>query len=228
MPPLRDVRLVLVAALVMISVAGCTSLSPENTLTNQSHLIDDLVQRLQIRLAEPGPSGYTATYELAGTGIGQVAQVADRTAYRYPGGVVLLSAKRTTTCVIARTTSCVYGNPPVTVAPLLAAATRAGFLSGPTLISLLSMASEHPTWLTGQSDSTIAGRPATCVTIKRSDPVEEYAACVTADGVVGSFTGTADGIKIDCHLSDYRDSTADDAFAMPPGAVVSDVRTPQA
>lgn len=226
MPPRRAALIAVGAVLALLS--ACTSWNPgTNPLTNQSHLIDDLVNRLQNRLAEPGAQGYSATYQLAGAGVGQIAQLADRAAYRYPGGDVLMAADRTTTCTIPAKgkPACVHTDPPITVAPLLAAATRAGFIAAPTLIVLLTTAAEHPAWLAGQSDSTIAGRPATCITITQTETSSSYTTCVTVDGAVGSFTGTADGIKIDCYLTDYRDAVSLDAFSPPAGATFTDRRT---
>jgi hypothetical protein len=55
-------------------------------------------------------------------------------------------------------------------------------------------------------------------------PGGTFSTCITSDGMVGSFTGTVNGNKIDVALTDYADEVAGNAFDPPPSAKVTDHR----
>jgi hypothetical protein len=63
----------------------------------------------------------------------------------------------------------------------------------------------------------VAGRHATCLDLRNVAKAETgaFRTCVTSDGVVGSFTGTLGGTRIDVALTDYTDSAPADAFTPP-------------
>jgi hypothetical protein len=70
-------------------------------------------------------------------------------------------------------------------------------------------------------ESTIAGEPATCVGVHGA---AGFTACITAGGLLGSFTGTVDGQVVSFELTSYS-ATADAAtFALPAGAEIDDRR----
>ena len=70
-------------------------------------------------------------------------------------------------------------------------------------------------------ESVIAGADATCVGVHGA---AGFTACVTADGLLGSFTGTIDGRVVSFELTSYRDTVDAATFALPAGAEIDDRR----
>jgi hypothetical protein len=70
-------------------------------------------------------------------------------------------------------------------------------------------------------DATIAGEPATCVGVHGPGG---FTACITARGLLGSFTGTVDGMAVECELTKFDQTVEEATFALPPGATVDDRR----
>ena len=95
------------------------------------------------------------------------------------------------------------------------------------VIGLLTSAALDPAAAITQTDSTIAGRHATCVEVRPGSTEEgtaPFQTCVTSDGVLGSFTGTVEGTRVDLALTRYRDSVESSVFELPADAKVVDRR----
>ena len=71
-----------------------------------------------------------------------------------------------------------------------------------------------------------AGRHATCVRVENVDntPASRFDACITTEGVLGSFAGTLSGRPVDVALTRYRETVDGAAFAPPPAARLIDRR----
>jgi hypothetical protein len=99
----------------------------------------------------------------------------------------------------------------------------------PTLvIGLLTAASLSSDAAIKRSETTIAGQPATCVEVSgvRDAAATDFDACITDNGVLGSFDGTVDDKESDVSLVKYETTVAPDAFDPPAGAETVDNRPP--
>ena len=210
-------------------LAGCADF--DNPAAAQGVTRNDLIAELAAQLGASESLSYTATYQLAGGTTGSITHTRHpaRTAYRYPGGELLISTAAITRCVRR---SCTLTTPPDPAgrlpASLFTAAQRTGLVAPPTVLALLDAAALDPDIVVEQRDTTIAGRHATCVRLADVDgaPAGEFSTCITNDGLVGSFAGTLDGKALDVAMTDYTDRTDPDAFEPPQGAATIDHRRP--
>jgi hypothetical protein len=202
-------------------LAGCADF--DNPAAAQGLTRGDLVAELAAQLGDSASLTYTATYQLAGGRTATIAQAPDppRSAYRYPGGEVLLTPAATTRCARTR---CTTSAPPAPTSPppagLFADAEKAGLVVPAAVQSLLNAARLDRDMVVDQHDTTVAGRHATCLDLRNVDKAETgaFSTCITSDGVVGSFTGTLGGTRIDVALTDYADRVRIDAFTPPAAA----------
>jgi hypothetical protein len=208
----RIVAGLLVAAMPL---AGCAEF--DNAAAAQGLTRSDLVGQLAAQLRGSASLTYWARYQLAGGRTGTIAQAQNplRSAYRYPGGVVLLAPAATTRCVgkrCATTAALRPASPPP--AGLFADAEKAGLAVPAAVQNLLNAARLDPDVVVDQHDTTVAGRHATCLNLRNVDKAEAgaFGTCITSDGVVGSFTGTLSGTRIDVALTEYADQAPTDAF----------------
>ena len=91
------------------------------------------------------------------------------------------------------------------------------------MVGLLTAAALDPQATIKQSDTTVAGHHATCVDVRASSS-GDFTACVTTEGVLGSFTGAVDGKPMELALSSYSATVDEGAFDLPAGADVVDRR----
>lgn len=233
MPAASLARRVVAAAAVALALlaTGCQSLDDAGRGIGRSQLINDLAGRLDAALA----STYAAEYQLAGgatASIVQTQQPAPRAAYIYPAGLLTVTGEATAECdtggerpVCTLTPPPAQaGKPPVTT---FTSAKDRGLVTPPMVIGLLTSAALDPTTTTEETDSTIAGRHATCVEVRpgsAEDGQAPFKTCVTSDGVLGSFTGTVDDTPVDLALVRYRDSVESSVFELPADALVVDRR----
>ena len=224
------------AVLVLIAgVTGCSDL--ESAAAAQSGARTTLAAELAAQLSDSADLTYTAEYRLSGGATATVAQTRRpaRRAYAYPGGTVLSTAESTTSCRIpaARRARPVCTRsaplPPAGVEPatVFAAATRAGMVPPGAVLSLLNTAALDTDVRSDRHDTTIAGHHATCVSfaeVAEPAPLAGFSACVTNEGVLGTFTGVVDGNPVDVVLTSYSTEVAESAFATPPNAKVTDRR----
>jgi hypothetical protein len=226
MPRTRLIPVVLVAVTLGAAVPGC---GDAGEVMDRADLVNDLASRLDAS----GELTYSAEYQLPRGRTAMIAQAQSplRAAYVYPEGKLTVTDEATADCRrTGGTTTCTLTAAPVpNNEPAVAAFRNAGAhgLIAPTVvISLLTTASLDAAATIEQSDTTIAGRPATCVQVRgvRDAAASAFDACITIDGVLGSFSGVVDGNGVDIAMTRYRDQAAPDAFTLPAGAKIVDKR----
>jgi hypothetical protein len=216
-----------ILAVTMPLAAGCGDF--DDPAAAQGVTRNDLIAELAAQLSGSASLTYAATYQLAGGTTGTIAQAQGprRTMYRYPSGAVLVTEYATTTCVRM---SCTMTAPPAAAASppaaVLSAAQRTGLVAPSTVSALLTAAALDTDMTVKQHDTTIASRHATCVDLAEVDnaAAHEFSACITNDGVLGSFTGTLNGKTVDVAMTNYAEQVAGDAFDPPHGAKMIDRR----
>ncbi|MER7458321.1 hypothetical protein [Micromonospora sp. NPDC126480] len=225
--PAASTRLRLLAALVIASltVTGCQTLDDAGRAIGHSDLVNDLANRLDQALTLT----YSADYQLAAGQTASIAQAQEpaRSAYTWPGGRLTVTEEATTRCgTSGGRTVCTLEPPPATTAKpsvaMFAEAKRQGLVTPPVVVGLLTAAALDPDALITSSDTTLAGRHASCVEVRGS--ANDFSACVTTEGALGSFTGQVDGAPVDLALTRYRETVDSTAFDLPPGAGVVDRR----
>jgi hypothetical protein len=220
-------RLVLGILAVALPLAGCADFG--NPAAAQGVTRNDLVAELASQLGASASLTYAATYQLSGGDTATIAQAQHppRTAYRYPGGEVLVTTAATTRCAKK---ACTMTAPPTPTSPppvtLFADAQKAGLVTPAAVQNLLNAARLDPDLTVEQHDTTVAGRHATCVELTNVDnaAARDFSTCITSDGVVGSFTGLLGGKKVDVAMTDYADRVRNDAFDPPRATTMVDQR----
>ncbi|MET8348835.1 MULTISPECIES: hypothetical protein [unclassified Micromonospora] len=218
-------RMLAVSVIASLTVTGCQTFEDAGRAMGRSDLVNDLAVRLDRALELT----YSAEYQLPGGETAAIVQAQDpaRSAYSYPGGRLTVTPDGVTRCTTTDgRTACTLVTPPTpgsrpTVA-LFAEANQQGLVTPPVVVGLLTAAALDPQAVIEQSDTTVAGHHATCVEVQRSDG--DLTACVTTDGVLGSFTGAVDGKPMELALSSYSETVAKDAFDPPANASVVDQR----
>jgi hypothetical protein len=227
-PPAR--ALALLAALAILAVTtGCDALGDAQRVVGRADLVNDLAARMDratglTYLAEYQlPDGKTAT-------IAQ-AQAPPRAAYTYPGGRVTVTGDATAACASAAAkVTCTLTAPPAVrsrpAAGLFTDAGRHGMIAPTVVIGLLTAAALDANAVIQQHDTTLAGRHVTCVTVEQVENASaaSFDACVTAEGVLGSFSGTVNGEDLEVTLIDFREAVDPIAFNLPSGATIIDHR----
>ncbi|HET8684059.1 MAG TPA: hypothetical protein VFM54_19635 [Micromonosporaceae bacterium] len=217
------------AGVVAVAVSGCGSLDRAPRSAGHTDLVNDLA----VRLRHGGQLTYTAEYQLPGGAAAQVAQAQRpvRSAYVYPGGRLTLTPGLVVDCRAQPPgMTCTLATPPAVPAEapsgVLAGVEARGLVPTSLVVGLLAAAALDSDIQVRQHDSTIAGQHATCVEVTRVDnaAASAYQLCVTTDGVLGSFSGTVHGRRVELTLTSYRDAVSADAFALPVNARVVDRR----
>jgi hypothetical protein len=212
----------LVAAVAWVPT-GCTSVGDGQQLSGRNQLVDDLTDRM----TRAASLTYTATYSLAHGASATIAQAQQpaRSAYSYPGGRLVLTPDQTSDCRIkGAVTTCTVSAPPLPPgdpsAALLGELGGRGLITPTLVISLLGAVALDDDPVVSQHDTTLSGEHATCLDVRGlSDaPATGFTACVTTEGLLGSFTGTVSGNALDVTLEQYGTTVASDAFALPAGA----------
>ncbi|MEV6965630.1 hypothetical protein AB0M47_10975 [Hamadaea sp. NPDC051192] len=195
----------------LLAMTGCGGGTPPIDRT-------DLVNDLAARLNQPPAADYTARYQLAGGAMATVTQSKEprRTAYRWTGGSMILTPQATTKCsgapaVCTMTAAPASATPQADATELL----KHGLLSAQKVSALLTAAALDLRSDIQQRDTTIAGRPASCVEVsgEKNGKNYDFEVCVTTDNVLGSFIGTVDGTPIEFAMTQYSASAAEDSFA---------------
>ncbi|MFG1881852.1 hypothetical protein [Micromonospora sp. NPDC049102] len=218
-------RMLAVSVIASLTVTGCQNFEDAGSAMGRSDLVNDLAARLDRALELT----YTADYQLPGGQTAAIVQAQDpaRSAYTYPGGRLTVTPDAVTRCTATDgRTACTLVAPPTpgskpTVA-LFSEANQQGLVTPPVVVGLLTAAALDPQAVIKQSDTTVAGHHAACVEVQRSDG--DFSACVTTEGVLGSFLGSVDGKPMELALSDYSETVEKDAFDPPAGAGVVDNR----
>ncbi|MGC4894856.1 hypothetical protein [Micromonospora sp. DT31] len=219
-------RVLAASVIASLSVTGCQSLDDAGVALGRSDLVNDLAARMDRALERT----WAAEYQLGG---GQVASVAQtrkplRSSYAWPGGKITVTQESVTRCASTTgRTSCTVSPPLLTAGKpsviVYDEVRKQGQITPPAVIRLLTEAALAPDAVIEQSDTTLAGHHATCVDVSHAG--ERFAACVTNEGVLGSFTGTLDGKPAEMTLSRYTETVEAASFAVPAGAGVVDRRT---
>jgi hypothetical protein len=230
MRPARPVRTAVLACLALVGPlagAGCATIDGTRQVINRADLVNDLATRLDRAAGLP----YAAQYQLTS---GQTATIAQaprpiRSAYTYPGGKVVVSTTATAACEGQGSAAhCTLTAPPLSTsgppAGVLDAATAQGLIYPTMVMGLLTTAALDSQAEIDQSDATIAGQHATCVDVRRVENTPAFKACITADGVLGSFAGTLHGEPAEVSLVNYTETVPDTAFDLPAGAEITDRR----
>ena len=232
----------LAAVCAVAATAGCSSLPEAPPGIDRTQLVNDLAARLN----HGGDRAYAADYQLRGGPVATIAQAQNplRLAFTYPGGQYQVTSDGTVECTAkaAGTTGPAdnMGNTPggtmrcVRTAPP-SGAPRAdsygpvsshGMIAPAVAVSLLSAAALDPSATVTQRDTTVGGQHATCVKVGgvHGALTSAFEACVTDDGVLGSFTGQLGETAIDVVLVRYSDTPPENAFDLPAGAQIDDQR----
>jgi hypothetical protein len=215
----------LMTAICLISALGaCDAAADASRSFGNGEFVNDVAGQL----ATAESLAYTAVFSLADNETASIAHRANPTesAYRFPGGVVLLSPTGTMSCKTvkgrqscARSTTASLGG---TVPPALESTIdRGGLVRPETVVRMLTQMSLNADALISEQTRTIAGATATCVTISGVPEPDGFTACVTSDGLLGAFSGTVTGVSINIELDHYTMSVKTDAFATPPGAKIT-------
>ncbi|RKN43413.1 hypothetical protein [Micromonospora endolithica] len=219
-------RILAVSVIASLTVTGCQTLDDAGRAIGRSDLVNDLAARLDRALTLT----YSAEYQLPAGQTATIAQAQDpvRSAYTWPGGKLTVTQDATARCETGGSrTVCTLEAPPAANAKpsvtLFTEAKKRGLVTPPVVMQLLTAAALDPEAVIEQSDTTLAGRHATCVDVQQSG--DDFTACVTTEGALGSFTGQVDGARVELALTEYQEAVAGDAFELPPGAGVVDRRT---
>ncbi len=104
-----------------------------------------------------------------------------------------------------------------------AQAEAAGLVSPATVQTMLNRAIPDPDVDVRQHDTTIAGRHATCVELIGLDTAgtRDFEACVTTEGVLGSFTGTIADKPIEIAMTHYADRVSAETITPPSDAHIT-------
>lgn len=223
------VRVLAASVIASLMVTGCQALDDAGRGIGRSDLVNDLAARLDRALELT----YSADYQLPGGRTASINQAQDpaRSAYTYPGGKLTVTVEATTQCDTAGNRPiCTLTPPPVPSnkpsVTVFTEAKRRGLVTPPVVVGLLTAAALDPQAVIEQSDTTLAGHHATCMDVRQvgNAATAHFSACVTTEGVLGSFTGEVDGKPVELALSRYRETADGAAFELPAGASVVDRR----
>jgi hypothetical protein len=217
--------------IVLVAPAACGS-------RRDPGVFDDLTSRLD----RSGELTFTAEYRL-GSGASTVvaqAQQPRRAAYVHPGGRSVATESELATCRDAGSgTRCTLtprasagadpaldllsastAEEPISPAPAGSGQPAAAMLTPTAALRLVSAAGQDGATVT-RSDRVIAGEAATCVGVHGAGG---FTLCVTARGILASFTGTAEGNLVTFELTRFGTTVDADAFTLPAGAAIDDRR----
>jgi hypothetical protein len=221
--------LAVVMAVAVPAAAGCGSLAEAQQVIGRA----DLVNELSARLSAAEGLTYSADYQLPEGRSASIAraQKPPRAAYVYPEGELIVTEEATTECQgTGRAVTCQITLPPSPSAnpsgQLFAHPGQYGMIPPTVAVTLLTAAALDPDAVINQHDTTVAGEHATCVDVQAVENADASAfnACITTTGVLGSFSGTVNGKRVELTLTRYRDTVDAGAFDPPAGAKLDDRR----
>lgn len=208
----------LAAMCVLGTLAACgTAAGASRSFGN-----DELLKDIADRLGNADTLSYTADFSLPNHTAISITHAAEpsRTAYHYPGGMVLVTPNATAVCTIGKSTRCTElasSSPGSAAARAVdSALEHVGIIRPEAVIALLNhMALNHDA-IVNEADRTLAGTNATCIVVSGVSAADRFSTCVTSEGLLGLFTGKASGQTIDVEMNHYLPSAAETAFALPP------------
>lgn len=213
----------------VLGMTGCDMINNVAAPIDRNRLIEDMTGQLE----RGGKLRYQAEYQLVGGHRATVAQQASpmKTAYGWPGGLLIVSetdrtscdlSKKPPKCEIRALSNATSGQPTI-----YTDAAKKGLVTGPVAADLLRAASLQPTVTVKPHDTTIAGLQASCLEVLglAEAAASNFTTCVTADGVLASFSGVVNSVNVDLALTRMELKAPDDAaLAVPAGANVADLR----
>ncbi|RAN98717.1 hypothetical protein [Micromonospora saelicesensis] len=219
-------RMLAVSVIASLTVTGCQTFEDAGVAMGRSELVNDLAARLDRALELT----YSADYQLPGGQRAAIVQAQDpaRSTYTYPGGQLTVTPEAITRCTTTGARpQCTLITPPTPgskpTVTLFGEANQQGLVTPPVVVGLLTAAALDPQAVIKQSDTTVAGHHAACVAVESSSS-GDFTACVTTEGVLGSFTGPVDGKPMELALSSYTATVDEGAFEPPADADVVDRR----
>lgn len=242
MRPATGARIPVLVALASLGLfaavagGGCGTIEEAQQVVSRADLVNDLANRL----SNANETTFLAEYQVPSGQIATMAQAQRprRSAFTYPGGKVVINSTATAECATKGTGTdtgadtdpvCTLTAPPLSTsgppAGVLDAAQAQGLVHPTVVIGLLTGAALDTNAVIEQSDTTIAGEHATCVDVEATGAEKAFKACITADGVLGSFSGTLQDRPVDVTLVKLSDSVPDTAFDLPVNATITDNRT---
>jgi hypothetical protein len=214
-------------AAALLAPAGCS-----RAAADESALLNDLATSLD----RAGDLTFTAEYRLDGGEEALIAQAQKprRAAYVHPGGKAVFTETELANCTGNRCTLVAPPSPGTEPAlDLLAAASDEpaptaspgshpanGLVPPSAAVRLVSSAMTDGATVT-RYHKTIAGESSTCVGVHGPTG---FTTCVTASGLLGSFTGTVDGKLYSFELTTFTGSADAATFELPAGAEIDDQR----
>lgn len=222
----RAVLAPLLGALLVLT--GCQAITDDGVAPGRTRLLGDMTAQLQRASQRP----YHAEYLLAEGTRGEISQQVSpaRAVYAYPGGRLMVDPNGHTSCVTAvRPARCqikpLPGPGPAALTGY-SEVTRHGLVTAPIVTDLLQAAQLQSQAEVEAHDVTLAGQQATCLDVSGLSDAEAggFSVCVTAAGVLASFTGVVGGVVIDQALTRVSGSPQAAVFELPEGARVVDHR----
>jgi hypothetical protein len=219
----RMAALVVVCAAAVAGLAGCGSIGDAQQVVDRARLVNDFADRL----SHAAELTYTADYQLIDGGAARIAQAQRpfRAAYTYPGGKLVITPEQVADCRTASgATTCTLTPPPSAgtdpTSGLLSAVGNRELIPPTEVVGLLTAASLSSNAQIREDDTTVGGEHATCVHVDgvENAAASSFTACLTTDGVLGSFSGTVNGRAVGVTLTGFDDSAAEDSFDLPAGA----------
>ena len=220
----------LTVAVALLAPVGCG-----RAAADEPELLNDLATRLD----KAGDLTFTAEYRLDGGEEALIAQAQEprRAAYVHPGGKAVFTETELAKCDANRCTLLEPPSPGTEPALDLLAATSgegqptptpspsthavAGLVAPSAAVRLVSTAMVDGATVT-RYQKTIAGESSTCVGVHGPTG---FTTCVTASGLLGSFTGTVGGRLYSFELTSYSATAEAATFDLPVGAEIDDQRT---
>jgi outer membrane lipoprotein-sorting protein len=202
------------AACGLIAVAtGCNTIAAANGAASN----EEFVQEIAARLKTTSSMAYTAVYALGAGGTATVAQLpaTGQAAYTYPTGMTLVTSGKATVCTRAAGRKAICGDRPSVLATSADLA-RGGLVRVDSVVALLNASALNRNSVVSEHDTTIAGTSATCVTVNGgASATGGYEACVTADGLLGSFSGAVNSVPVAIEMINFTKSVSSDEFDLP-------------
>jgi hypothetical protein len=201
-----------------------------------THVVDTaaVLGEFADRLGNASKLTYTAEYSVTGGASVTLAQEPPNASFATGDGRFIFTPEHMIICAegTCHRAPNQAGEMDTATAGFAAPITGAGFITPEVALGLVAAAAFVPGAKVASTERTIAGQDSLCAnvtgmeaaTTPGEDALRDFSVCVTADGVLASFTGTPQGGQQSAiELSSYRAAADPKAFTIPTGAKVIDV-----